>query len=104
MKAKLGLILSLCVGVVASICCLPALFFLLFGFSFGIAGVEFLAPYRLIFSVLSCLCFTLYLYFGILKCDCAKTCKRKKGISGFLWLLVLLCILFYPEILGWVYE
>ncbi|RDU63418.1 MULTISPECIES: aryl sulfotransferase [Helicobacter] len=104
MKAKIGLIVSFSLGVLASICCLPALLFLLFGFSFGIAGVEFLAPYRLILSVLSCLCFVLYFYFGILKCDCAKTCKRKKSVSGFFWLLVLFCILFYPEILGWFYE
>ncbi|MBD5166118.1 aryl sulfotransferase [Helicobacter sp.] len=103
MKAKLGLILSFCVGVAASLCCLPALLFLLFGFSFGIAGVEILAPYRLILSLLSLLCFILYFYFGILRCDCTKSCKRKRGISGFLWLFVLLCILFYPEILGWFY-
>ncbi|TLD82857.1 aryl sulfotransferase [Helicobacter sp. MIT 11-5569] len=106
MQTKLSLFFSFCLGVAASLCCLPALLFLLFGFSFGI-GAEFLTPYRPLLILLSLLCFALYFYFGILKCDCKNSCinssKKLKLISGLFLFVILLVVLFYPEILGWLY-
>lgn len=104
MQNKILLFFAYIFGVLATLCCLSPLIFLLFGFSIGLSAGEVLEPYRWYLSALSILCFLLYSWYF------KKECKKQvcKGNSKSRWVhfilgIVLGVILFYPEFLGWLY-
>ncbi len=102
-KEKIFLALAYIFGVVATLCCLPALLFLLFGFSFGFLGVEFLSAYRLPLSVVALGFFGAYLWnFQRCKKNLCQS-KVKAAIFQISCALLLVFVLFYPEILGVFY-
>ncbi|NLK65950.1 MAG: aryl sulfotransferase [Campylobacteraceae bacterium] len=95
-------------AILATSCCLPALVFLLFGSSFAALSVfEPLTKYRWVLSAISFLFFVLFVYFKFIKkcssCEITKKSKLKSAVMLFIAFLVFVFILFYPEILGWVY-
>lgn len=103
-KEKIFLALAYIFGVLATLCCLPALVFLLFGFSFGFLGAEFLSAYRVPLSIVAVGFFTAYVWYFQKSCK-KGVCKNgaKSAIFQILCAFVLIFILFYPEILGWLY-
>lgn len=92
-------------AVMATLCCLPALLFLLFGATFSL--LSFLNPlvdFRLEFSIIAVLFFILWgilIFKGAKNCD-LKARKRTKFLAIF-YLVLLVFLLLYPEILGYFY-
>lgn len=103
-KERFFLALAYIFGVLATLCCLPALVFLLFGFSFGFLGAELLSPYRVPLSIVAVGFFVAYVWYFQKSCK-KGACKNgaKSVIFQILCAVVLVFILFYPEILGWLY-
>ena len=90
----------------ATLCCLPALLFLLFGVSFSaLSFVENLAKFRWIFSLISIIFYLFSIYFVLFhKKTCVVGAVRKKWY--FIYILIgfiLFLLLAYPEILGEFY-
>lgn len=102
-KERIFLALAYIFGVVATLCCLPALLFLLFGFSFGILGADLLSAYRVPLSVVAVGFFGAYLW-NFQRCK-KNLCQNKVRAAIFQMscALLLVFILFYPEILGVFY-
>lgn len=103
-KEKFCLALAYIFSVLATLCCLPALVFLLFGFSFGILGAEFLSTYRVPLSVVAVGFFVAYLW--NFQKSCKKGVCKNKAKSRIFQIsagTLLAFILFYPEIIGWFY-
>ncbi|CAD7287360.1 hypothetical protein LMG7974_00257 [Campylobacter majalis] len=98
--------LSFVSAVAASLCCLPALLFLLFGTSFGfLAQAQYLYEYRWWLSVFSIFCFVLYVFYMFKQNkSCNASFKTKSKILLIFGFVVLNLLLFYPEILGYFYE
>ena len=102
-KERIFLALAYLFSVLATLCCLPALMFLLFGFSFGILGADLLSAYRVPLSVVAVGFFVGYLW-NFQKCKkgiCEN--KTKARIFQIFTGILLVFILFYPEIIGWFY-
>lgn len=97
-------------ALLASSCCLPALAFLLFGSSFGFLSVfEPLYKFRWILTVISILCFILFVKFRYFTSCKDESCEMKTVSKGEIFSVIILgislvFILFYPEILGALYE
>lgn len=108
-KSKSGvwlILTSITSAVAATLCCLPALLFLLFGTSFSALSVfEPLGEYRTYFSVFAVCCFGLSLFFTFFKRDsCAVgACKKRWYLIYVLVAILLVFLLAYPEILGSLY-
>lgn len=93
-------------ALAATLCCLPALLFLIFGASFSIfSGAEALEGYRAPLSALALFCFALSAFFFFKKPRaCSLQSGRKKWILIYVLLGALLAfMLTYPEILGGLY-
>ncbi|WP_169754567.1 aryl sulfotransferase [Campylobacter curvus] len=106
MKPIWLILTSLGSAFVATLCCLPALLFLLFGTSFSfLSWTQGLYEYRTLFSVLALVSFVLCGIFIFYKPkSCALGVGRKKWL--FIYIIsgaIVLCLLFYPEILGKFY-
>lgn len=106
MRQALPLLLSLSSAFMATLCCLPALLFLLFGTSFSfLSFASNLYEYRILFTIISLVCFAFWAVF-VFKKD--KSCdikfKKNKAYVLIFAFFVLNFILFYPEILGYFYE
>lgn len=92
-------------AIMATLCCLPALIFLLFGTTFSL--LSFFTPlvdFRLEFSIIAVLFFILWgflIFKGLKNCD-LKT-KRRTKILAVSYLVLLVFLLFYPEIFGYFY-
>ncbi|CAM5191217.1 hypothetical protein OURE66S_03153 [Oligella ureolytica] len=93
-------------AVAATLCCLPALLFLLFGSSFGLlAIVAPLEKYRLLLSLLAFVCFAVFVWAKFYR----KSCGLRQGLKGRSWWLVslaflaLMLLLLYPEMIGVFY-
>ena len=103
-KEKIFLALAYLFSVLATLCCLPALVFLLFGFSFGFLGADLLSAYRVPLSVLAVGFFVAYLW--NFQKSCKKGVCKNKAKSRIFQIsagILLVFILFYPEIIGWFY-
>lgn len=106
MKSVLLAIASLISAFAATLCCLPALIFLVFGSTFTLFGfAEQLSQFRWILSLLALVCFGLSAFYFFKK---DKSCSLKK--TGKKWLLVYIflaifvfILLSYPEVLGAIY-
>lgn len=93
-------------AIAATLCCLPALLFLIFGASFSIfSGIEAFAAYRALLSILAVVCFVSSLVFFLRRPrSCPLGASRKKWFAIYVLLGFLLALLlFYPEILGELY-
>lgn len=91
---------------VATFCCLPALLFLIFGTSFGLLSI--LAPLeklRFLFSVLALASFAVFIWARFYRKHCGINRGLKGRRLGFVVavFLGLILLLFYPEILGFLY-
>ena len=100
---------SVASALAATLCCLPALLFLLFGASFSLLSseaIESLTELRPYFTALAAICFaasTFYFFKKPKSCDLAN--RRKKWIFIYVFLAVFVIILLsYPEVLGKIYE
>ncbi|MDA3049187.1 aryl sulfotransferase [Campylobacter sp. JMF_02 ED1] len=100
------IVLAIISAFMATLCCLPALLFLLFGVSFSaLSFTDELARFRPIFTAISIVFYITSLYFVLFrKNSCVIGAGRKKWyfiyiLSGILIFL----LLFYPEILGRFY-
>lgn len=95
-------------ALLASSCCLPALAFLIFGSSFGFLSIfEPLHKFRWVLTGFSIVFFVLFVKFRYFrKCEDGSCKVGSKGeIFGVVVFGILLVfILFYPEILGVIYE
>jgi len=99
-------IFSVISAVAATLCCLPALVFLLFGASFAFLGVfEPLGAYRAYFTVFAIVFFVLFsFYFFKKKVACPIKKVRTRRLIFYIFLfLILVFLLSYPEILGSFY-
>ena len=91
----------------ATLCCLPALLFLLFGTSFGLLSwADALAEYRWILSGAAIAFFALSGYYLFRRPQGACSLAARKKRWAFIYVMVgviLLILLAYPEILGKIY-
>ncbi|OPA77895.1 hypothetical protein BFG04_02970 [Campylobacter pinnipediorum subsp. pinnipediorum] len=108
MKRFYLLFFSIGTGILATLCCLPALLILVFGVSFSfLSNFDFLTEYRVFFTIISLLLFVLwtFLFLKGKKSFCSVfTCSKKIILNYLIILLLFLLLLFYPEILGFLYE
>lgn len=100
------LLISFASAFMATLCCLPALLFLIFGFSFTAFGfAENLAEFRTLLSVISVICFMLWAFYVFKK---QKSCPLNRSYKKLALVCLILAIfigflLSYPEILGAIY-
>ena len=99
---------SIVSAAVATMCCLPALVFLIFGASFSLLSseaIESLTELRPYFTALAVICFVLSgVYFLKKPKACGIGVKRKKRLLIYAFLAFLVIVLLsYPEILGAFY-
>ena len=93
-------------SLAATLCCLPALLFLIFGASFSfLSWADALSDFRGVFSAFGVACFAASVFFAFRPAkSCDLGCARKKRILIYVLLAILLgFLLFYPEILGSFY-
>ena len=94
-----GILTALVSAILATLCCLPPLLFLLFGISFGfLSFLETLSPLRIPLSLFSLT--ILWFSWRTYRTKCV-TCNLKKR-NSYLWLYamalsLILLILLYPE-------
>ncbi|MDO5666471.1 MAG: hypothetical protein Q4G44_01460 [Alcaligenaceae bacterium] len=105
--SKIWLLGAFSSAVAATLCCLPALLFLLFGSSFGLLSlVGPLEKFRILLSVLALLCFAAFIWAHFFR----QRCGLNRGLRGRRLALVvlvffgLILLLFYPELLGAFYR
>ncbi|MGG7047881.1 MULTISPECIES: aryl sulfotransferase [unclassified Campylobacter] len=106
MKHIKFIFLAIVSAFMATLCCLPALLFVLFGTSFSfLSFLEPLSQYRTIFTMLSLVSFGVsifYIFFNQNTCSLDSRRKRWYVIYALLGFLLVI-LLFYPEILGELY-
>ena len=93
-------------SLAATLCCLPALLFLIFGASFSfLSWADALSDFRGVFSAFGVACFAASTFFAFRTAkSCGLGCAHKKRIVIYVLLAILLgFLLFYPEILGSFY-
>ena len=106
MRAFWLILTSIGSAIGATLCCLPALLFLLFGTSFSfLSWTQNLYEYRVPLSIVAVICFVIS---GITLFYKPKSCnlsyKKKKWILIYiLFGVILLLLLTYPELLGEIY-
>ncbi|MBR8462042.1 aryl sulfotransferase [Campylobacter sp. faydin G-140] len=106
MKRVFGLVTALFSAFAATLCCLPALLFLLFGTSFSfLSWMNSLYEYRTFLSVLAVISFVLSAFFVLVyPKSCVVGSGRRKWILIYIMSAFLIVILLaYPEILGRFY-
>ncbi|MBE3022295.1 aryl sulfotransferase [Campylobacter sp. RM13119] len=107
MKHVWFIITSAISAFMATLCCLPALLFLLFGTSFSfLSWTSAFYEYRTFFSILSVIFFVASAFFVFYKPkSCALNYAKKKWIFIYVLLGILIVfMLVYPELLGDFYE
>jgi len=88
---------SILSAILATSCCLPPLLFLFFGISIGsLTFLEYLEPFRYIFTPISIIAFLLFIYYQ--KCSSCGYSKLEK-IKYTLFFLLIIALLTYPEFL-----
>ncbi|MFL1706438.1 aryl sulfotransferase [Campylobacter sp. MOP7] len=106
MRSVFLAIASIISAFAATLCCLPALVFLIFGSTFTLFGfTEQLSEFRGILSILALVCLTLSIFYFFKKdrsCSLKKTGKKWLLIYVFLAVFVFI-LLSYPEVLGAIY-
>lgn len=76
-------------AISSSLCCVGAISFLIFGVS--LVNFDFLAPFRIYLGIATCVLYFIFLYKKL-----NKNNKTKLFVIG----IILLLIVFYPEIIG----
>ena len=102
MRAFWLILTSIGSAIGATLCCLPALLFLLFGTSFSfLSWTQNLYEYRTPLSVVAVICFVIS---GVALFYSNLSYKKKKWILIYiLFGVILLLLLTYPELLGEIY-
>lgn len=100
---------SIISAAAATICCLPALVFLIFGATFTLLSgeaIDNLTTLRPYFTAFAIICFTVSAFYFFKKPKaCSVENRRKKWIFIYVFLAFFVIILLsYPEILGKIYE
>lgn len=106
MRAFWLILTSIGSAIGATLCCLPALLFLLFGTSFSfLSWTQNLYEYRIPLSIVAVICFVISgvaLFYKPKSCNLSY--KKKKWILIYiLFGVILLLLLTYPELLGEIY-
>ncbi|QCD52881.1 mercuric transporter MerT family protein [Campylobacter sp. RM16192] len=108
MRSVFLAIASIISAFAATLCCLPALVFLIFGATFSLLGseaIESLTALRPYFTALALICFVasgFYMFKKQKSCDIKN--RSKKWVLIYILLAVFVIILLsYPEVLGAFY-
>lgn len=94
-------------AVAATFCCLPALLFLLFGSSFGLLSVLApFEPYRPILTLVALVFFAVFVWARFFRKSCSLSARvsKRQVVLLIVAFFALLVLLFYPEILGVLYN
>lgn len=105
-RSKFWLIGAFGGALAATFCCLPALLFLVFGTSFGLLSLAApLAPLRWLLTALALISFGVYVWARFFRKGCrlgvSPAMRRRRTVMVVVAFVVLLAVLFYPEVLGW---
>lgn len=106
-KENMTILGAMVVSILSTMCCVPALIFLVFGIS--TASLSFLSSFEIVripLGMISVVLFGFWIYFKNKKmvCDCQKIARFKLAVlSGSLFMTILV-LLFYPEFLVGFFE
>lgn len=102
-KSKFAIIGAVLTALLSTLCCLPAFLFLFFGFSSGFLSYFTSLEYtRVPLALISVISFLIYLYSiknSSSSCDINKKTRGKRYIFAIVFFLILLGLIFYPEII-----
>src|SRR5574344_776565 len=101
-KSNFAIIGAVFTALLSTLCCLPAFLFLFFGVSSGVLGFFTTLEYsRVPLAILSLIFFliAIYNFRKKISCSCSKKDRKKQYILFSLFFILILALLFYPEIL-----
>lgn len=92
-------------SLASTICCMPALLVLLFGFNISLRFLDFLSPYRVPLTVLSLIFLLFFLASNLSMQKNCRSCNPSPRFkySHISFTFMVLILLFYPEILVWFF-
>jgi len=102
-KLSFSLIIAVTAALLSTLCCLPALLFLFFGISSAILGFFTTLEYtRIPLFILTILFFILAIYNfrKRISCNCNKKDRMFQYISFTIFCILILFLLFYPELIA----
>ncbi|WP_418185323.1 aryl sulfotransferase [Aliarcobacter vitoriensis] len=101
-KPKIAIIGAVITALLSTLCCLPALLFLFFGITSGVlvflTTLEFTRVPLAILAIMF-FCFAIYNFRKKISCSCSKKDKIVQYILIGIFFILILTLLFYPEIL-----